>query len=104
MSIQHVLQNQIEDSKRRLDRETDESTYKRELQKRIELMNWVLDKMKNPDIFICEIIESKMYEILDKINQMDSAIEADPLHSELRILDWILYQVCSNEIKKFEGL
>jgi len=48
--------------------------------------------MKNPDIFICEIIESKMNEIIDKINQMDSAIEADPLHSQLRILDWILYQ------------
>lgn len=54
---------------------------------------------KNPDIFICEIIESKMYEILDKINQTDSIIEADPLHSELRILDWVLFQVCSNEIK-----
>jgi hypothetical protein len=26
--------------------------------------------------------------------------EADPLHSELRILDWIFYQVCINEIKK----
>ncbi len=33
-----------------------------------------------------------MNEIIDKINQMDSAIETDPLHSELRILDWILYQ------------
>jgi hypothetical protein len=41
-----------------------------------------------------------MNEIIDKINETDSAIEADPLHSELRILDWILYQVCSNEIKK----
>jgi hypothetical protein len=54
--------------------------------------------MKNPDIFICEIIESKMNEIIDKINQTDSIIEADPLHNELRILDWILYLVCSNEI------
>jgi hypothetical protein len=41
-----------------------------------------------------------MYELLDKIKEMDSAIEADPLHSELRILDWIFYQVYSNEIKK----
>jgi hypothetical protein len=40
--------------------------------------------------------------IIDKINQTDSAIEADPLHTELRTLDWILYQVCSKEIKKFE--
>jgi hypothetical protein len=54
--------------------------------------------LNNPDIFICEIIESKMNEIIDKINQTDSIIEADPLHSELRILDWILYLVCSNEI------
>ena len=30
----------------------------------------------------------------------DSIIEKAPLDSELRILDWILYQVCSNEIKK----
>jgi hypothetical protein len=36
--------------------------------------------------------------------EMDSAIEADPLHSELRILDWILYQVCSNEIKKIYNI
>jgi hypothetical protein len=70
----------------------------------VELINWVLEKMKNPDIFICETIESKMNEIIDKINETDSAIEADPLHSELRILDWILYQVCSNDIKKFEKI
>ena len=56
--------------------------------------------MKNPDIFICEIIESKMNEIIDKINEMDYAIEADPLLSELRILDWIFYQVSGNAIKK----
>ena len=35
---------------------------------------------------------------------MDSAIEADPLHRDLRILDWILYQVCWIEIKKSERL
>jgi hypothetical protein len=28
----------------------------------------------------------------------------DPLHSELRILDWILFRVCSNEIKQFERI
>jgi len=54
--------------------------------------------MKNPDIFICEIIETRMNEIIDKINHMDSIIKADPLHNELRIQNWILYQVCSNEI------
>jgi hypothetical protein len=41
-----------------------------------------------------------MNDIIDKINQIDDAIEADPLHSELSILDWFLYQVCSNEIRK----
>jgi hypothetical protein len=56
--------------------------------------------MKNSDVQISSVIESKMNEIILKINQTDSIMEADPLHSELRILDWILYQVCSNEIKK----
>jgi hypothetical protein len=55
------------------------------------------------DIFICEIIECKMKEIILKINQTYSILEADKLHSELRIIDWILYQVCSNEIKQLEG-
>ena len=57
--------------------------------------------MKNPDIHICALIESRMNNIIDKINQTDSIIEADPLDSELRILDWILYIICSNERKKF---
>jgi hypothetical protein len=48
--------------------------------------------MKNPDSFICAVIESKMNEIIDKINKTDSSLEADPLHSELMILDWIVYQ------------
>jgi spore coat protein CotF len=60
--------------------------------------------MKNSDINICEIIETRMNQIIDKINKMDDIIESDPLHSELRILDWILYQVCCNEIKHFEKL
>jgi len=104
MNIQQTLQNEIEESRRWIEIEKDNSSYKRDLQKRIELINWVLENMKNPDIFMSEIIESKMNEIIDKINEMDSILEADPLHSELRILDWILYQVCSNEIKKFERL
>jgi uncharacterized protein (DUF1778 family) len=54
------------------------------------------------DIFICEIIECKMKEIILKINQTYSILEADKLHSELRILDWILYQVCSNETKSLK--
>jgi hypothetical protein len=100
MSIQQTLLKEIEDSKMWYDREKHESTYKRDLQKRIELINWVLECMKDPNIQICDVIESKMNVTIDKIKQMDSAIEADPLHGDLRILDWILYQVCSNEIKR----
>ena len=104
MSIRRALQNEIEESKKRIEVWRDNSTFKQDLQKRIELINWVLENMKNPDIQICELIEFKMNEIIDAVNKMDSAIEADPLHRDLRILDWILYQVCCNEIKKFEGL
>ncbi|MFN2435445.1 MAG: hypothetical protein ABR515_08755 [Nitrososphaeraceae archaeon] len=66
-----------------------------------ELMNWVLNNMKISDIFICEIIESKMNEIIDKINQTHDIFEADKLHSELVILESFFYQVCSNESKKY---
>lgn len=45
--------------------------------------------MKNPGI--CEVIETKMNQIIDKINEIDSIFESDPLDSELKILDWILY-------------
>jgi hypothetical protein len=41
----------------------------------------------------------RMNELIDEINKKDSIIEQDPLDSEVRILDWILYIVCSNEIK-----
>jgi hypothetical protein len=81
VSIEQTLQKEIEESRMWLNREK-EILFTRDLVKRIELINWVLDIMKNPDVFICEIIESKMNEIIDKINQTDSAIEADPLHSE----------------------
>jgi hypothetical protein len=43
--------------------------------------------MKNSDTNICALIESKMNEIPDKINEKDSLLEADPLDSEVRILD-----------------
>jgi hypothetical protein len=97
MSIQQTLQSEIEDSKRWIECTQEDSTYKRDLYKRIELINWVLEKMDNPYIPICDLIESKMNVIINRINQIDDAKEADPLHSELRILDWILHKVCSNE-------
>ena len=60
--------------------------------------------MKNPDILICEFIESKMNETTLSIDKTHSIFVADKLHSELRILDWILYQVYSNEIRQFERI
>ena len=56
-------------------------------QKRIELINWVLENMKNPDVEICNLIESKMNEIILAINQTYSIFESDKLHNELRILE-----------------
>jgi hypothetical protein len=101
MRVEQTLLKEIEDSQKWLDVQKEENTYRRDLRKRIELINWVLEEMKKSDIFICEVIETKMNEIIDKINQTDSIFEADPLDSELRILDWILYIVCSNEINQF---
>jgi hypothetical protein len=100
MSIEQTLQNEIQESKKWIEVEKDDSTYKRDLQKRINLINWVLKNMKNPDIPICDNIESRMSEIIMAINRTHSIFEADKLHSELRILDWIFYQVCSNQIKR----
>jgi hypothetical protein len=100
MTVEQILQKEIEESRTWLDRENEESTYKRDLAKRIELINWVLENMNNPDIPICDSIESRMSDIILKINQTHSIFDADKLHSELRILDWILYQVCSNEMKR----
>src|SRR5437867_2037263 len=91
ISVQQTLLKEIEESRTWLDREKEETTYKRDLQKRIELLNWTLENMKNPNVYICALIESKMNGIIDKINQTDSILKADKLHSELRILDWILY-------------
>ena len=97
MTVGQILQKEIEESRTWLDRENDETTYKRDLQKRIELINWVLENLKNPNMYICALIESKMNEIILAINQTYSILDADKLHGELQILDWILYQVCVNE-------
>ena len=88
MTVEQILHYEINDSKRWLDLETEETTYKRDLQKRIELINWVLENMKNPNIYICDLIESKMNELIETINKTYSILDADKLHSELWILDW----------------
>ncbi|HEY9399616.1 MAG TPA: hypothetical protein VIP29_06955 [Nitrososphaeraceae archaeon] len=97
MSIEQTLQKEVEESKRWLNTEKDDSTYKRDLAKRIELINWVLDNMKNTDTPICDNIESRMSDIVLKINQTHSILDSDKLHTELRILDWIFYQFCTYE-------
>jgi len=99
MNVEITLQKEIEESKKLLNGPIDDTIYKRDLGNRIELINWVLDNMKNPNTQICNLIESRMNEIVLKINQTHSIFKADKLHSELRILDWIFYQVCSNQIK-----
>jgi len=78
----------------------DGGSYKRDLEKRIELINWVLENMKNAHVQICTVIESKMDEIILTTYKNFSILEADKLHSELGILDWIFYHVCSNELKR----
>lgn len=100
MTVEQTLLRDIEESQKALTGPNDDTIYRRDHLKRIELINWVLDNMKNPDIQICAVIESKMNEIILKINQTHEIFEADKLHSELRILDWIFYQVCSKEIKR----
>jgi sensor histidine kinase regulating citrate/malate metabolism len=65
-------------------------------------MNWALEQMENPNI--CAVMESKMNQVINEINKKESIIERDPLDSELRILGWIFFQVCKNEVKKFERL
>ena len=77
MSIQQTLQKEIEDAQKWLKVEKPESTYRRDLRKRIELINWVLEEMKKPDIFICDVIENRINELIDKINEKDSVIEQD---------------------------
>lgn len=61
------------------------------------MINWVLGNIKQPRTELCDLIETKTNEIILKINEADSIIESDKFHSELRILGWILYQVCVNE-------
>lgn len=97
MSLQQILQQEIKDTQVWLSREIDEAVYKRDLKKRIELINWVLENMKNPDIEIYSLIESRMSETIQEINKTYSIFDSDKLHAELRILDWIFY-LCLSKI------
>jgi hypothetical protein len=59
MTVEQTLQKEIDESKRWLDLVTEDSIYKRDLQKRIELINWVLENIKNPNIYICALLNPK---------------------------------------------
>jgi hypothetical protein len=75
MTVEQILQKEINDSRIWYDREKDQSTYKRDLENRIELMIWVLQNMNNDGTDICKIIESKMDVIITKIKKTDSIFE-----------------------------
>ena len=104
MAGDQILQQEIKDSEIWLSRTQEDSTYKRDLKKRIELINWVLQNMKNPNVEICSLIESRMNETIQEIKKKASIFESDILDSELRILDWIFYQVCMDQQKKLAAL
>jgi hypothetical protein len=95
MNFEQILEKELEESRLWLSREREESTYKRDLAMRIELISCVIKNMKNPETQICNILESRMRETILKINQSHSIIQSDKFHSELRILNWILYQICN---------
>lgn len=64
MTIKQILEKEIEESRKWVDLVKENSTYKRELIMRIELIYWVLENLKNPDTKICNLIESKMNEVI----------------------------------------
>ena len=66
MTLQQILQNEVEITETWFRREQEESTYKRDLKKRIELINWVLDNMNNPSTSFCQIIENRIPETMNK--------------------------------------
>ena len=102
MTVDQILLQEIKDSELSLSRTNEESVYKRDLKKRIELINWVLGNMKNPNVEICSLIESRMNETIKEIKRKNSIFESDILDSELQILDWIFYQVCKDQQKNWE--
>lgn len=60
--------------------------------------------MKNSEVHICSLIEFRMNETIQEIKKLDSIFESDILDSELRILDWIFYQVCKDQQKIGQGV
>ena len=94
MTLEQTLESEIEESNKLLERPVDSTIYRRDLAKRIELVSWVADNMKDPNNQVCNLIETRMKEITLKINQTDTIFEADKLYSELNIFGWMCYVVC----------
>ena len=86
--------NEIHESQRALDGPKEDIIYRRDRSKRIDLINWVLENMKHPNVETCSLLEYRMNETIQEIKKKDSIFESDILDSELQILDWIFYQVC----------
>ena len=68
--LDEILQQEIKDSELWLSRTHEESTYKRDLKKRIELINWVLGNTKNPNVEICGLVESRMNDTIQEIKKI----------------------------------
>jgi hypothetical protein len=56
LRIEQLLQNEIDDSQRWIEVEKDESAYRRDLLKRVELINWVLENMKNSKLTYVQLL------------------------------------------------
>ena len=59
MTTELTLSQEIEESRKCLEREKQDTTYKRDLVKRIELINWVLENIENRNIQICNLLTPK---------------------------------------------
>lgn len=95
MRIEQILSEEINESKRWI--YNAEGVYKRDLIKRIALINWGFREYEK--FRCCYLwINGKQNEVILKINQTHD-IFADKLHNEFGILDWIFYQVCKDEQK-----
>ncbi len=104
MTLDQILRQEINDSELWLSREKEESIYKRDLKEKIELINRVLQNMKILMSKFAVLVEYRMNETIQQIKKKDSIFESYILDSELRILDWIFYQVCKDQQKKLATL
>ncbi len=73
LTVVQFLQNEIQDAKRWVHKA--DGVYKRYLTKRIELVNWILQYIEKPNV--CEVVDNKINETIDKINKTHSIFESD---------------------------